>query len=373
MANSCDLCHTLGLTTLLDMGDQPIAERMGSTEMYPLKLMMCPSCGLAQLPETPSQEELFPPDHPYASGNTQALRDHFAAVASELQGRLNPGDVVVDIGANDGTFLSCLPDFAERVAVEPTNQIGKCPDGIVQVQEFFRTGVAKGIRGTFGPAKIVTAFNVLAHVPDPHDFVAGARLLLGPDGYFITENHDFASILNGTQIDTIYHEHARYYTPATLSRLLEENGLYVERLTRVGTHGGSFRVAAQRSCQPGDLRSAAALAASDLNGLLATIKASGWRVYGVGAATRATPLIHFAKIAEYLSCVCETPSSEKIGLTMPGTQLKVVDESRLVEDQPEYALLFAWHVKDSIIPKLRVMGYRGKFIIPLPHLEIESA
>lgn len=374
MADTCGLCHTMCMTTLLNMGDQPLAERMGSTATYPLKLMKCPDCGLVQLSETPPQEELFPPDHPYSSGNTRALLEHFAQFAVELSHNLSPGDLVVDIGANDGSFLDLVRDIPSLrlIAVEPTNQIRKCPPHVKQVQGFFSSTTAQGIYDLYGPAKAVTAFNVLAHVPDPHDFVTGVRELLAPDGHFITENHDVASILNGNQIDTIYHEHARYYSPATLSRLLEEHGLKVDHITRIGTHGGSFRTIASLSRPAEELNDQAQMAAADLAGLLAAVVTAGKRVYGVAAATRATPLIHFAGIAEYLTCVCEVPGSDKIGLMMPGTQLRVVDEIALVEDQPEYALLFAWHVKDSIIPKLREAGYRGKFIIPLPVPEVIS-
>ena len=100
--------------------------------------------------------------------------------------------------------------------------------------------------------------------------------------------------------------------------------------------------------------------------MLAQIVEDGGHVYGIGAATRATPLIHYAKIAPYITAVAEVPGSEKIGCHMPGTAIPVVDEALLVENQPEYALLFCWHVADSVVPALRKLGYKGRFLVPLP-------
>ena len=107
-----------------------------------------------------------------------------------------------------------------------------------------------------------------------------------------------------------------------------------------------------------------------LHGMLSGLHDDGNVIYGIGAATRAVPLIHYARIAGYLACVCEVAGSEKIGTTMPGTSITVVDEVRLIEDQPGYALLFPWQYADSLIPKLRQAGYRGRFIIPLPEPRI---
>ena len=157
---------------------------------------------------------------------------------------------------------------------------------------------------------------------------------------------------------------------ATLSRLLSMHGLVVTDVERIPTHGGSFRVWARRQ-KTRDLEWRAKAAARDLRVLLDGLAQEG-PVYGVGATTRATPLIHYAGIGGYLACVCEVPGSDKIGLTMPGTSLPVVDEAKLIADQPPYALLFAHHIADSIIPALRSKGYRGKFLIPLPSPHVDA-
>lgn len=363
---SCGLCGNDTLDVILDMGMQPLAEAMGhGGKTYPLQLAGCDRCSLVQLTYIPDQEAVFRPDHPYATGNTQVLREHFRDLALGWLGTLKKDDLVVDIGANDGTLLQ---NFVRRgvrpFGVEPTGQIEKCfSRGIPGHQAFFTSELAGKIVADRGNAALVFATNVLAHVPDPHDFMAGVQLLLGDDGVFVTENHDWASIVNGLQIDTVYHEHLRYYTPVSLGRLLSMHGLLVVSSIPVPIHGGSFRTTAIPQKQRFQLR--AMRVAVRLSALVRKCANEG-RVYGVGAATRATPIIHYAELAPYLACVCEVAGSEKIGKDMPGTQVPVVDEERLIKDQPEFALLFSWHIAAYLIPRLRSAGYRGRFIVPLP-------
>ncbi len=370
---ACGLCGSPDLAAVLDMGLQPIAERYGTDERYPLALRECRACTLVQLSYIADPREVFPEDHAYSTGSTKALQEHYAHLAADLSALLAPGDLMVDIGSNDGTLLDEVRELRDDevwlLGVEPTNQAQKCGDiGIPVWQNFFSAEVGKGVRHLHGPAKVVTACNVLAHVPDPHDFMAGVMHMLADDGVFVTENHDASSVIGGLQIDTVYHEHARYYSVTTLSSLLGDHGLVVTDVTKIPTHGGSFRVTARRQ-RTGDLERRAQAAAKALRALLDGAAQQG-PVYGIGATTRATPLIHYAQIAEYLSCVCEVPGSGKIGLTMPGTDIPVVDEAKLIADQPPYAVLFSWHLADRIIPKLRAAGYLGRFIIPLPEPKV---
>jgi hypothetical protein len=180
---------------------------------------------------------------------------------------------------------------------------------------------------------------------------------------FIVETHDWASIANGLQWDAIYHEHARVFSVASLSYLLARHGLLIREVEHIPTHGGSFRAFAVRE-QP-HLATRAQQAAFDLHMLMEDAVCDG-PVYGIGATTRATPLIHYAGIAKYLTCVVEVPGSEKIGSRIPGTEIPVVDEAKLIADQPHAALLLSWHLAPSIVPALRAKGYRGRIAVPLP-------
>jgi hypothetical protein len=356
----CSLCHDAALAVLLDLGAQPLAER-DDGHRYPLALLRCRRCGLAQLSYEVTRTEVFPPEHPYSSGNSAALRSHFAALADRLAAGLVPGEVVVDIGANDGTLLAAYPTSLTRVAVEPTGQARKIPSGIHVYQDFFDPVLAVKIFTEHGWARRVTAANVLAHVSDPHEFVEAVRILLAPDGLFVVEVHDLASITEGLQFDTIYHEHLRFFTAATLCRLLEDHDLVVGACEPIPTHGGSLRVTA--SPARGELARRARDAVAMLRAVLA---ASPGPLYGVGATTRATPLIHYAGLEPWLSCVVEVTGSDKIGQSIPGTLIPIVDEGRLIVDQPPTALLLSWHLESVIVPNLRRRGYRGRIVVPLP-------
>lgn len=371
----CGACFSQELVTILDMGEQPLAEAMGSTRTYPLKLVRCLSCSLVQLSYIVPQAEVFPEDHPFTTGNSQANREHFAELAQVVQYLVSPGDLVIDIGCNDGTFLKELSLAAPDVAVlgvEPTGQAARAEArGIPVVRDFFGSRVAQTIGRQYGHAAVITASNVFAHVPDPHDFAAGVGWLLKSDGTFITENHDWDSIRRGLQIDTIYHEHLRYYSVGSLSYLLARNGLNVVHIQRTSQHGGSFRAFAS----PATSRSLSTYAEDIRDKLHALVQAAvrEGTVYGIGAPTRAVPLVQYAGISKFITCICEVSGSDKIGHLMPGGQIPVVDEAALLTDQPEYALLFSWHIAEHIMPKLIERGYKGKFIIPLPEPRVVEA
>jgi hypothetical protein len=368
---SCGLCgDRTRFTKILDLGNQPLAER-DDGRRYPLGLLECGSCGLIQLSYMVNRREVFPPEHPYATGNTRAMRLHFGELAAEATLLMDDRDLAVDIGANDGTLLAAVRRRMPPVrllGIEPTGQARGCRAKAIPVEQaFFSSGLARDIVRYQGQAKVVTACNVLAHCEDPHDFAKGVALLLAPGGTFITENHDAAAVTGGLQIDTVYHEHLRFWTAATLGRLLEQHGFLITRTENIATHGGSLRTYAK--LRPRSLQQRAETARDQLGRLMETASGDG-PVWGIGAATRATGLIHFAGLERWIHQIAEVPGSGKIGSCMPGTQIKVADEAEMIAAQPPYAVLFAWHVADDIVPKLRAAGYEGRVIIPLPQARI---
>lgn len=368
----CHLCGfgAGGFRTILDLGSQPLAER-DDGQRYPLALAECGHCGLVQLSYAVDRREVFPPGHPYRTGATAANRRHAAELAAEAGALLEPGDLIIDIGANDGTLLAAVrraSPHARLLAIEPTGAVRYCREQAIPAeQEFWSPFLARNIVKYLGRAKVITACNVMAHADDPHGFTDAVLAALADDGILITENHDFASVASGLQIDTVYHEHLVYWTPATLGRLLEQHGLMITGTELIPAHGGSFRVYAVR--RPGNLQARAETARDQLCHLLEIASEDG-PVYGIGAATRATPLIHFAGLHKWVHVICEVPGHPKIGTMMPGTGIEVVDEARLTEDQPPHALLLCWHVAGSVVPRLRAAGYQGRFIVPLPQARI---
>jgi len=373
---------------------RPIGQRPAEQPAYPAQLLYCPRCELVQLGLIVDPQILFPPEYPYTSGTTRILRDNFAEMYREVceKFRLGPQDLAVDIGSNDGTLLSNFKNGGHRVrGIEPS-QVGNLANerGIPTWIAFLGADIAARVRAEEGPAKIVTATNVFAHMENIHEMLRSILVLMDDDSVFISESHYLIGLLETLQYDTIYHEHLRYYSLHSLQYLLRMHGLDVIHAKRIPTHGGSIRVyasrAGTRAADPavadllaeekaighgierlGQFKKDVALSKMDLHGLLASIRVRGDRVYGIGAPSRASTLISYVGLDDgILDCVLEVKGSLKTGKYMPGTLIPVLEESHLYEDQPEYAMLLSWHIADELIPKLTQNGFRGKYIVPLP-------
>lgn len=380
----CGLCDSPNLEPVLNLGVSPptcvmapVGVPQATEEHHPLELVVCRDCTLAQLSVIVDPEVVFPPGYPYSSGNSQALHANFADLARQttawLDG-LDEGDLVVDIGANDGTLLSKFTG-CRTVGVEPTGQADRIEGPAYR--EFFTEDLAKRIVTAHGPAKVITACNVLAHVEDISDVMRGIDVLLSDGGVLVAENHDLASVVDGGQWDTVYHEHLRFYDPHSFNALLERHGLGARDWHRIATHGGSFRMVAERGTgqtpphRDYDFARLAREAADVRNNLRSDLGDHATPAWGIGATARATTIInHCGLDVEDIACVCEVPGSDKIGHYIPGTRIPVVDEARLFEEQPSHAVLFSWHLADVIVPKLRERGYTGEIILPLPTLQM---
>lgn len=371
----------------------PIGTRPNEQPAYPAEMLYCPESKLVQLGLIVDPAVLFPPHYAYTSGTTRILRENFAELYDEVM-RLYPiakADLAVDVGSNDGTLLSNFHKGGHRVCgVEPTDtfKIG-VERGIPAINAFFGPAAAARVVKEHGRAKVVTATNVFAHIENVHEIVESIVSMLDEDGIFISESHYLLPLIETLQYDTIYHEHLRYYALQSLKYLLEMHGLEIVHAKRIPTHGGSIRVYAarqgQRPVQPSvaallavedreltwerfmDFRRRVSQSKLDLMALLKDIRGRGERVYGVGAPSRASTLVNYVGLDDsIIDCVLEIQGSYKIGKLMPGTLIPVLEEAKLFSDQPEYALLFSWHIADELIPKLRQRGYTGKFIVPLP-------
>jgi len=400
----CQVCNYAPLSQVLFLGYLPpvnqmriIGELPHEQPAYPALVLSCPQCSLVQLGLIVDKEILFPPDYPYTSGTTKNLRDNFAELYAESQTivPMGPQDLAIDIGSNDGTLLSNFQRGGHRVlGIEPS-QVGNLANqrGIPTTIAFFDRGLAEQTRKQHGPAKIITATNVFAHIEHIHDVVESILLLLDEKGVFISESHYLLALVETLQYDTIYHEHLRHYSLQSLQYLLRMHGLEVIHARRIPTHGGSLRVYAARSgayrVQPsvGEMlkheaaglneerlrhfKSRVVQSKLELYSLLCEIKKQGRRIYGIGAPSRASTLINYLGLDDgILDCVVEIAGSLKIGKYMPGTLIPVLEEARLYEEQPEYALLLSWHIAGELTPKLRQKGYKGKYICPLPAPEI---
>jgi hypothetical protein len=281
--------------------------------------------------------------------------------------------------------LGITPEDIGKIAVER---------GIPTISDYFRKEVVEKIKKEQGKAKVITATNVFAHIENINEIVELILEILDEDGVFITECHYLLSFIETLQYDTIYHEHLRYYSLHSLKYLLEKHGLEIIHTKQISTHGGSIRVYAARKGKYGVKDTVAALLEKEkkvvvgkekllefkdkvviskleLHSLLCDIKKQGKKIYGIGAPSRASTLINYVGIDDgIVDFVMEIKGSHKIGKYIPGTVIPVVEESKLFEDQPEYALLLSWHIAKELAPKLRENGFKGDFIVPLPRPHI---
>jgi len=403
---SCQICGKGSLIPKLFVGYIPPVNTMpdvGSVPeeqpAFPLELVRCSSCGHVQIGLEVDADVLFPYSYPYLSGTTRILRENFANLYQETRTviDLSADDLVIDIGSNDGSLLTNFYEGGHRVlGVEPSKAGEVARDrGVNTLTAYFGLDTAKTVLAEHGKAKVMTAANVFAHITNPHNVIEAIIELLDEDGVFISESHYLGDLLETVQYDTIYHEHLRYYHLGSLVTLFEQHGFEVFKVTRIPTHGGSIRVytarKGQREIDPSvtellaeeeakgvidgsaldSFRDRVIQSKLDLHALIAPIKKSGGKIYGIGAPSRASTLINYVGLDDGLiDCVLEVSTSHKLNKYIPGTRIPVLDEQKLYDDQPEYALLLSWHIADDLIAILRKNGFKGKFIVPLPEPKI---
>jgi hypothetical protein len=361
---------------------------------YPVTLLRCPDCGLVQLGYVVDKEIVFPRNYPYQTGMTRILVEDFRDLADRAVDRfgLGEGDLAMDIGSNDGTLLKgYLPHGLRVLGVEPTD-IAKIAiaNGVPTVQAYFDQDVARQVVEEHRHPSVVSATNVLAHIPNLFGFLRGVGELLDEGGVFVSESHYLLDLVQKLQYDTIYHEHLRFYGLRPLEAILGRGGFTAVDCERVPTHGGSIRVWAVKGDGEPSERLLAQRAEEEEYGLyererleefrtrivdskrrlvalLLEFKAAGKSVIGVGAPARSSMLLNYTRLdPDLLDYVVEPAGSLKNGLYTPASHIPIVEESRMIDEQPDYALMLSWHIADELIPKMRERGYRGGYIVPLP-------
>lgn len=398
---ACQICGSEKLDTVLSLGYMPPVNQMvpigqvpRQQPWFPTNLLHCRNCDLVQLGLAVDPVIIFPPEYPYTSGTTKLLRDNFAdlyAESSKLLG-LKADDLIVDIGSNDGTLISNFQKGGHRIlGIEPTD-VSKIANerGIPTIQRYLGLDTAKEVKAKHGQASVITAANCFAHIEDVHAIVDGIVEMLKPDGVFISESHYLIPLLDTLQYDTVYHEHLRYYSLASLKHLLEMHDLEVFHARPIPSHGGSIRVYAAKkgthkvqdsvakmlSTEPrgeamakrlASFRRDVVLSKLRLMAMLRDLKEKGARIAGISAPSRASTMVNYVGLDEgIIDYVVEIQGSLKIGKCMPGTAIPVVDEAKLFEDQPDCAVIFSWHIAEELAPKLKAKGFKGQLITPLP-------
>ncbi|HEX9466046.1 MAG TPA: class I SAM-dependent methyltransferase [Alphaproteobacteria bacterium] len=403
---ACRLCGSRKLEPVLSLTPTPPAnsfvppERLQEKQpVFPLDVHLCRDCGHLQLVDIVDPEYLFA-HYVYTSGAAPVmvahLRAHAQAVIDRLQ--LRPGQFVVEAGSNDGTFLRPFKDAGLSVlGVDPARNIAAQANasGVPTLPAFFNVETARRIRTEHGPAKVVAANHVFAHVADMEGLIQGVGELLGPDGVFVFESGYLVDVYEKTLFDTMYHEHIDYHRVGPLRRFFAKNGLELFDAARVDIQGGALRGFAGRPGahpvspgldaleayerqigldRPETFRGYAARidrCRAELTTLLADIKRQGKRIAAYGAPAKATTLMyHFgldARVIEYI--VDDSPL--KTGLFSPGLHVPVLSVGTIYERRPDYLVMLAWNFADAIMAKhaaFRAGG--GHFIVPLPQLSV---
>jgi 2-polyprenyl-3-methyl-5-hydroxy-6-metoxy-1,4-benzoquinol methylase len=399
MTVSCETCGHYPLETIIDLGYMPgvnvmpkVTQTPSAQSYFPTVMVRCQKCELVQLGgNPPPQDKIFPPDYPYTTSSSKPLVKNFCELAEEICERFpNCKLSVCDIGSNDGTLLSFFQEKGHKVlGIEPTDIAHAAVDyGIKTMRTFFNLHVANELTEQFD---VVTATNCFAHMPNVNEIVQGIKMMLKPDGIFVSENHYLINLLENVQYDTIYHEHLRFYSLTALYNLFWRNDMLVFFAKKITTHGGSIRVYAARKKSKWidyqwdgihePTRGALDSLLTWFNNSVSSSKRELWKILanigpwhscaGIGAPSRGTILVNYVGLDHnMLKYVCEREGSLKIGRMIPGTRIPVVTESRLLGDKLPYALILSWHMADEIMKNLRGKGYEGKFIVPLPEPRI---
>ena len=378
----CRGCGAGTIVSVLDLGEQPLANEMSTSPAvpdpeFPLHLTTCSTCGLGQIGEYVLPERIFGAEYPYLSSVSTSWVAHAAAYADHMVAELGlrEGDLVVEVASNDGYLLSQLQDRGMTVlGVEPAGSVADIArvKGVPTVSAFFGLEVAQRLVAEHGHPRLVAANNVMAHVPDLHDFVRGFAHLCDDDTVVTVENPSYVNLLREVQFDTIYHEHFSYLSAHAVQRTVEPFGLELVRVEQLSTHGGSNRYWLTRAgARPVDAsvgevvageleagllspevweefaeRSRAAI--SGLRSWLDERRAAGRTVAGYGAAAKGNTLMNAAGVRADDLVVVVDGSEAKQGRYLPGTHVPVAAPPALSTAGADDVLILPWNIAPEI-------------------------
>src|SRR3989344_5150638 len=404
----CRICGSQRLFKFLNLGQMPIPNGFLKREdldklekKYELSCLYCEDCGLVQLSNMVNPDLMFK-NYVYVPSESKTMMSNFRSLSHQIfsNSKLGNNSLVVDIGSNDGSLLSFFKNYGTKVlGVDPAENLAKIAEmkGIPTEIRMFDLKNASLIKKKYGPADVICATNVVAHVNNLHNFFEGISHLLSKNGVFVTEFPYLLELIRGTEFDTIYHEHLSYFSLKPWITLVESYGFEIVNVQKLLIHGGSIRLTHKKEGKRNRIaehmvknmisveekygiyikKTLSAFSYRvdtlkiELMNLLRHLKRKRKKIVGYGAAAKGNILTNYfnigPKILDYI--VDSTPYKQ--GLFTPGKHIPVYRENRLAIDKPDYALILAWNFADEIIEKektFRKLG--GKFIIPIPKLRI---
>jgi SAM-dependent methyltransferase len=402
----CRSCGAQLATIFADLGISPLAnaflrpEREEAVEsFYPLHAFVCDRCFLVQLEAVVTPEEIFT-NYVYFSSFSDVWLDHCSRYVEMIIPHLDLSREarIIEIASNDGALLGFFRRRGFQVlGIEPAANVARAAikNGVPTEIAFFGKNTAARIRSTFA-ADLIIANNVLAHVPDLNDFLAGLKLLLSRNGTITIEFPHVARLISDRQFDTIYHEHLSYFSLLAAEPALARHGLAVFDAEILPVHGGSLRLyvchrengrqpetglvtvrAAERAAGLDrvetyrDFASVPAAVRSELLEFLTDARRAGKRVVGYGAAAKGNTLLNYCGIGSALIEYVADRSPHKQGLLLPGSHLRVHAPARVFETKPDYLFILAWNLKDEVLNTMAdIRTWGGHFVVPIPRLEV---
>jgi hypothetical protein len=405
----CRFCHTVLFQEFIDLGNAPAsnsfltAEQLNEPEIfYPLKVFVCDNCLLVQIDEYKTSDAIFSNEYLYFSSYSTSWLVHAKNYVDMVSKKflLNSDSLAVEIASNDGYLLQY---FLEKnipvLGIEPTGNtaavaIGK---GVETITEFFGRRLAWKLAACGRMADLLLGNNVLAHVPDIVDFVAGMKIILKPTGVITMEFPHLLQLIINNQFDTIYHEHFSYLSFYTTQRIFESQGLTIFDVEEIPTHGGSLRIFARHvendSLPISDgvkilvdkekkygilnldsyknFQAKVECIKLELLNFLIGSKKDGKRVAAYGAAAKGNTLMNYCGVkSDFIDFVADR-NPHKEGKFLPGSHIPVRNETDLKEAKPEYVVIFPWNIKEEITKQLHyIRDWGGKFVVSIPSLEI---
>lgn len=410
-AGTCRFCGTPLHVTFVDLGTSPLCqdhvrpENFNRAEaFYDLHAYVCSKCLLVQVKDLIAPTDVFTSDYAYFSSYSPSWLRHarrYTDMATERFG-LGPEHLVVEVASNDGYLLQYFVEKGIPVlGIEPSENVADVArqKGINTLSKFFGLDTAQEVAASCGQADLLVGNNVLAHVPNINDFVAGLACMLKPGGVLTMEFPHLLQLVAGHQFDTIYHEHFSYLSFWTVERIFAHHGLTLFDVEELPTHGGSLRIYGRHAaCADPALAVTAAVPALRRHELEAGVcnldfyaafgastketkrklleflidaKRAGKTVVGYGAPGKGNTLLNYCGIRTDFVDYTVDLNPHKQGNFLPGTRLPIYHPSRILETRPDYVLILPWNLREEIIEQMAVIrSWGGQFVVPIPEVRV---
>lgn len=392
----CRLCGSEKIVDVFSLGDQYVndfvpREKIGKGLKAPLDLVLCRNCSLLQLRHTAPQELLYSRFYWYRSGVTDTMRRALRDITGQIESMidLKEGDVVLDIGANDGTMLATYTAAGiHKVGCEPANnlvdQLKRNADYVMHDFWGYERYMELASQWRLGKAKVITAIGMFYDLEDPNKFIRDARKALAEDGIFVAQLMCLGSMIEKNDVGNICHEHLEYYSLETLKYLFETNGLEIFKIEENDVNGGSYRIFCRHSRGTGvpfqekytleDILAFGNRIRENRNRCVDFIRqevAKGKKVHVYGASTKGNVILQYYGLDDKLITAASERSPEKWGKYTIGTWIPIVSEEESRKAHPDYYLVLPWAFFNEFYEREKEWRNRGgQFIVPLPEFRV---